>query len=388
MVLASWQLGQAWQWYAQRQMVEVQELCCRQQEQNSVCDLWAEKIVCRCSQASQGPVSEKRSGRQAGKHRSSTPGGSGTQACSGSCQPVDLQTNELDFKTGKAKLAKLEAALRAMPEDDEDFANERNAITAKIAETKAGMARNKPIGARIDAARRRLTRAQQRAKEAATALEMAQRVVEDSDVEIACIECELHDLEAALAHAPAVPAEICTDNTVDAVSAQLQRLLNILRGPGSGPQPCVSCNGSLCSAHRGVSTCLRGSGTTARSSSRPAEEVTWEAIPESAPTSASYVSQNEGSQTTSWRSRSRRMRRDFGLTNEKCCSGSTDSIYTMTVATANVRTLHPKEETESRSRFGGTLMVGKVELLEIAMRDAGIDVIGLQESRSRQAGNF
>ena len=60
----------------------------------------------------------------------------------------------------------------------------------------------------------------------------------------------------------------------------------------------------------------------------------------------------------------------------------------MTVATANVRTLHPKEETESRSRFGGTLMVGKVELLEIAMRDAGIDVIGLQESRSRQAGIF
>ena len=83
------------------------------------------------------------------------------------------------------------------------------------------------------------------------------------------------------------------------------------------------------------------------------------------------------------------MRRDFGLTNEKCCSGSTDSsIYTMTVATANVRTLHPKEETEGRSRFGGTLMVGKVELLEIAMRDAGVDVIGLQESRSRQAGIF
>ena len=33
-------------------------------------------------------------------------------------------------------------------------------------------------------------------------------------------------------------------------------------------------------------------------------------------------------------------------------------------------------------------MVGKVELLEIAMRDAEIDVIGLQESRSRQAGIF
>ena len=109
----------------------------------------------------------------------------------------------------------------------------------------------------------------------------------------------------------------------------------------------------------------------------------------SAPSSATHVNQKEGSEKTSWRGRSRRVRRDFGLTNEKCYSGSTDSsIYTMTVATANVRTLHPKEETESRSRFGGTLMVGKVEFLEIAMRDAGIDVIGLQESRSRQAGIF
>ena len=161
------------------------------------------------------------------------------------------------------------------------------------------------------------------------------------------------------------------------------------RGPGSGPQPRVSCYSSLCTAHRGVSTCLRGSGTTARSSSRPAEEDAREAISESAPTSTTHVSQNEGSETSSWKSRCSRVRRDLGLTNEKYCSGSTDSnTYSMTVATANVRTLHPKEETESRSRFGGTLMVGKVELLEIAMRDAELDVIGLQESRSRQGRNF
>ena len=139
-----------------------------------------------------------------------------------------------------------------MPEDDEDFANERNAITAKIAETKAGMAENKPISARIDAARRRLTRAQQRAKEAAAGLEKAQRVVEESDVEIACIECELHDLEAALAHAPAVPAEICTDNTVDAVSAQLQRLLNILKeDPEWTPTLCLLLRLTLHSSSRG-----------------------------------------------------------------------------------------------------------------------------------------
>ena len=129
-------------------MVEVQELCRRQQEQDSVCDLWVEKIVCRCSQASRGPVSEERSGRQAGKPRSSTPEEVASKLAAVAAgrdthQPTDVQANDLDFKTGKAKLAKLEAALRAMPEDDEDFANERNAIAAKIAETKAGMAENK-----------------------------------------------------------------------------------------------------------------------------------------------------------------------------------------------------------------------------------------------------
>ena len=96
----------------------------------------------------------------------------------------------------------------AMPENDKDFATERAGIAAKIAETKSAMAENKPVGTRIDAARGRLTRAQQRAKEASEALEMAQRVVAESDVEITCIERALHDLETALAHAPAVPAAI------------------------------------------------------------------------------------------------------------------------------------------------------------------------------------
>ena len=214
-------------------MVEVQELRHRQQEQDSVCDLWAEKIACRCRQASRGPVSEERSGRPARnpvrQHLQEVASKLAAVAGRDSHQPMEVQANDSDFNAGKAKLAKLEAASRAMPEDDEDFANERTATTAKIAVTDAGMAENNPIGAHIGAARRRLTHAQKRAKEAAEALEMTQRVVEESDVEIACIDCDVHDLEAALAHAPAVPAEICTDNTVDAVSAQLQRPLNILK---------------------------------------------------------------------------------------------------------------------------------------------------------------
>ena len=106
----------------------------------------------------------------------------------------------------RRSFAKLEAASRAMPVDDEDLAIERAEMAARIVETKSGMAENKFFGARMDAARGRLTRAQQRAKEAADALEMAQRAVAESDVEIACIERELRDLEAALGHAPAVLA--------------------------------------------------------------------------------------------------------------------------------------------------------------------------------------
>ena len=112
--------------------------------------------------------------------------------------------------------------------NDENIANERAAIAAKITDANAGMAENKPIGVRIGAARGRLARAQQRAQKASEALEVAQRVVEESDVEIACIKYELQDLEAALAHAPAVPAATSVDNTVDAVNGQLQRPPDIL----------------------------------------------------------------------------------------------------------------------------------------------------------------
>ena len=266
-------------------------------------------------------------------------------------QPSDVQANDLDVKAGKAKLAKLEAALRAMPEDDEDFANERNAITTKIAETKAGMAENRPIGARIDAARQRLTRAQQRAKEAAAALEMAQRVVEESDVEIACMRVARLG-SCACTRPSGASGDQCRQHCRRGQCTVATSPEYPQRGPGSGPQPRVSCYSSLCTAHRGVSTCLRGSGTTARSSSGPAEEIAREAISKSAPSSTTHVSQNKGCEASSWRSRCSRVRRDFGLTNGQCCSGSTDSnTYSMTVATANVRTLHPKEENEIRSRF-------------------------------------
>ena len=60
LVLASWQLGQTCQWETRGQVVEVQELRYRQQEQVSMYDLWAEKIVCRGREASHGPGLRRR----------------------------------------------------------------------------------------------------------------------------------------------------------------------------------------------------------------------------------------------------------------------------------------------------------------------------------------
>ena len=260
--------------------MEVQELRFRQQEQVSVYDLWAEKIVCRGRDASHGPESPKtgedgKQGNPVRQHLEEVASKLAVVAAGrDSHQAVAMQTSDGKYRACKANLTKLEAALRAMPEDDEDFATDRAAIAAKIAETKSSMAENKPMGARIDAARGRLTRAQQRAKEASEALDKGQRVVAESDVEIACIERELHDLEAAPAHDPAVPAAIGMDNTVDAVSGQLQRLLDILEeGPGVDPKPGVSSYSSFCTALCGVSTCLREIGAATWSSSGPLKRL-------------------------------------------------------------------------------------------------------------------
>ena len=53
------------------------------------------------------------------------------------------------------------------------------------------------------------------------------------------------------------------------------------------------------------------------------------------------------------------------------------------IATANVATLHPGEESTTFGKFGGTLLLKKVELLERSFDAAKLAVIGVQEGRSR-----
>ena len=162
-----------------------------------------------------------------------------------------------------------------------------------------------------------------------------------------------------------MPAEIGEDNTVDAISGQLQRLLDILEeDPGMDPNRVSPATAHSAHHFEGV-------------------QHAFEEVERQRGLQADLP--KEDARETSLRIRSGDERRDLGRMKEKSCS---TYLNTMTVATANVRTLHPKEESESRSRFGRTLMIGTVELLETAMHDAAIDVVGLQETRSRQAGIF
>ena len=214
-------------------------------------------------------------------------------------QPMEVQANDVHFKAGKAKLAKLEAALRAMPEDDEDFANERAAITAKIAEQK----RHGREQAYLCAHRR----SQKTSHMRAAASEGSGGSLGDGSASRRGVRRgdRMHRMRIARLGSCACTrssgasrdlyGQHCRRSqwTVTTTPGHLQR------GSWGGPQPGVSCHSSLCTAHRGVSTCLRGSGTATRSSSGPAEEDAREAIPESPPTSATHVDQNEDSGKTS-----------------------------------------------------------------------------------------
>ena len=115
-------------------MVEVQALCRRQQEQDSVCDLWAEMRRSYADVAKQAvdlsPKKKERTGKQGNTVREHLEEVASKLAAvaagTDSHQPMDVQTNELDLQSWQGEAGpNLEAALRAMPEDDEDFANER-----------------------------------------------------------------------------------------------------------------------------------------------------------------------------------------------------------------------------------------------------------------------
>ena len=252
---------------------------------------------------------KKKSGRQAGKPRSSTPGGRGIQACSGSCRKGLSPTygcadERVGLQSWQGEAGQTGSGIESNARRRREFREREKCDNREDCRDKN---RHGLEQAYWCAYRRGQTTLDTSAAGSCGSLgdsSAGRRVIRRGD---RMYRMRVARFGSCACTRPAVPADICTDNTVDAVSAQLQRLLNILKkDPGVDP--------NLVSLATARSAQLI---TIARSSSRPPEEDTWEAISESAPTSATHVNQNEGSQTNSWRGRSRRMRRDFGLTNER-----------------------------------------------------------------------
>ena len=120
-----------------------------------------------------------------------------------------------------AMIKSAEASLACLSEDD-IFAEQRQALTDKIASLRQDIVDAKPIGARIDGARAFLSRAQERRENAANAMEIAKAAMEAADEEIDKVTQELLDLESALAKAPQPPA---SDSPLDALASHLEVVL-------------------------------------------------------------------------------------------------------------------------------------------------------------------
>ena len=104
-----------------------------------------------------------------------------------------------DRKAISAKITSFEAALAAVPPDEVEMAA---MLRTKIQEQKNLLTQAKPLGARHDAAKAALARAQQRQAEAESAMAAAQQLHANTLVEVSTLQSELRDLERQLAQAP------------------------------------------------------------------------------------------------------------------------------------------------------------------------------------------
>ena len=152
-------------------------------------------------------------------------------------EPTEVHASTIRAPSAKAgrserqvKVAKLEASLAALPEDD-DFEEDRARLRAHIESLKREAVDSQPIGARIDATRAVLQRAQARRSEAEQALSIATKLVSDADAEILAIEADLESLESALAHPMVGPGGAATepDDAMQSLKGHLTSVLQHLK---------------------------------------------------------------------------------------------------------------------------------------------------------------
>jgi hypothetical protein len=121
------------------------------------------------------------------------------------------------------RIKKLEASIAAMP-DDEDMMEQRQALQMKIDTAKASLVDVKPLGARIDAARLTLQRAEKRSLESANAVELAQACFASAQEEVTRLKTEIHVMESSLASVPCAPPP----SSVEEAMLQLSGAMNVI----------------------------------------------------------------------------------------------------------------------------------------------------------------
>ena len=58
-----------------------------------------------------------------------------------------------------------------------------------------------------------------------------------------------------------------------------------------------------------------------------------------------------------------------------------DGDFELIIATANVRTLNPKQELRAYNRVAGAMLLGRIALVEETLHCAGVQICGIQEGR-------
>ena len=56
----------------------------------------------------------------------------------------------------------------------------------------------------------------------------------------------------------------------------------------------------------------------------------------------------------------------------------------ITLGSANVCTLCPRDEDAANAAVGGDLLMGKVQVMEMRFREARVQILGIQEGRARR----
>ena len=105
-----------------------------------------------------------------------------------------LATDKEKMTLAESRVKSLESTLESIPQE-EYFASARKDIESRLARAKSDLQALRPVGARLDAARQAVQRAQQRADDAKAAVDMAIKVHDKASLDLETSKQALTDME-------------------------------------------------------------------------------------------------------------------------------------------------------------------------------------------------